>query len=89
MARLPAYPLTTGKINGILDRMKATSCTLFLALAAAAAIPALAVTKARYLDLMELAVDAYTPEHMERYLKAYIQQYVSRMINNDLRVKQD
>ena len=26
---------------------------------------------------------------MERYLKAYIQQYVSRMINNDLRVKQD
>ena len=42
---------------------------LFLVAAAAAAIPSPAVTKARYLDLMEQAVDAYTPEHMERYLQ--------------------
>ena len=42
---------------------------LILALALAAAIPSFAVTKARYLDLMEMAVDAYTPAHMERYLK--------------------
>ena len=49
--------------------MKATIRTLLFALAAAIAIPSTAVTKARYLDLMELAVDAYTPEHMERYLK--------------------
>ena len=42
---------------------------LALALAIAVAIPSIAVTKARYLDLMELAVGAYTTEHMERYLK--------------------
>ena len=42
---------------------------LSLALAVAAAIPSPAVTRARYLDLMELAVGAYAPEHVERYLK--------------------
>ena len=42
---------------------------LALALAVVSAIPARAVTKARYLELMELAVGAYAPEHMERYLK--------------------
>ena len=43
---------------------------LALALGLAAALPSPAVTKARYLDLMEMAVDAYTPAHMERYLKS-------------------
>ena len=49
--------------------MNSPSKKLLLALALATALPSLAVTKARYLDLMELAVGAYTPEHMERYLK--------------------
>ena len=49
--------------------MDTPSKKTLLALALAASIPALAVTKARYLDLMELAVGAYTQEHMERYLK--------------------
>ena len=49
--------------------MNTLSKKLLLTLAFAVALPSLAVTKARYLDLMELAVGAYTPEHMERYLK--------------------
>ena len=45
-----------------------------LVLSCLAAVQAIAadtafVPRARYLDLMERAVSAYTSEHMERYLK--------------------
>lgn len=38
-------------------------------------------------NLVDEMRDTEEVQHMVRYLKAYIQQYVSRMINNDLKVK--
>ncbi len=49
--------------------MKRTASKAILAAAVAMAMTAAAVTKSKYLDIVEMAVDAYSPEHIASYLK--------------------
>ncbi len=50
--------------------MFAGRVSVILGVAVLAALEGRAVTKARYLDVVEMAVGAYTPEHMRTYLKS-------------------
>ena len=46
-----------------------TSKTILAAVAVAMAMTAAAVTKSKYLDVVEMAVGAYSPDHIASYLK--------------------
>jgi hypothetical protein len=46
-----------------------TSKTILVAVAVAMAMTAAAVTKSKYLDVVEMAVGAYSPDHIASYLK--------------------